>query len=198
MERVIGMDVGPFCLAFELTDVRQILEMGGPGAELDPRALGVAPISLAEALGQPKTTEHPALLLLDGTMGPQLCSVCRLRGILPEALRVPFPDAAALKWPGLIKRAITTDAHDDVFFVLDKVVLMEVLQTHLDRTDALETTSGYADVPLVDESPTATHDDDFDESEFGDDAFHHPHPTTTEVAAIDAAIVDDDDDGGGS
>ncbi|MCP4503768.1 MAG: hypothetical protein GY822_27905 [Deltaproteobacteria bacterium] len=135
MERYIGMEVGPYRLAFVLTDVRQILEMGGPGAGIDPRALGVTPVSLAAALGQETTTKQPALLLLDGEIGPILCSVCRLRGIRRMAQCFPFPTTAALLWPGLIRNAITTLDDDDLYFVMDKVVLVAIIQQFLGDGD---------------------------------------------------------------
>ncbi|HEY1099239.1 MAG TPA: hypothetical protein VGF99_09930, partial [Myxococcota bacterium] len=90
-ERYLGADAGPFRLALPLSSVRQILDVGGGDAPLDPRSLGVTPISLAELLGAKPTSTKPAVLLFDGTADPVVLTCCGLRGVIDAAAPQPLP-----------------------------------------------------------------------------------------------------------
>ncbi len=108
VERTLAVQAGPCRLAIPLTSVRQILDAGGETASApeDPRALGVAPTSLARVLDLQPAPGRPALLLFDSHLGPVLISVCRLDGIVDAHERFELPATAPIRWPGLLSHGI--------------------------------------------------------------------------------------------
>ncbi len=152
--RHIALSAGPFKVALPLISIRQLLDMGGEKsfAPMDPRALGVAPISLARLLGEEPSTSRPALLLFDGHTGPVLLTACTLDGIFePKPADIaPLPKAVAVRWPDLIKGTVRHEAA--VRLVLDPHVLMgvvEVRQAELAEDDPAA--AALFDVPAGDE-----------------------------------------------
>lgn len=140
--RYIALTAGPFKVALPLVSVRQLLDTGGERslAPLDPRALGVAPISLARLLGAAPSTDRPALLLFDGHEGPVLLTACVLGGIFEpkeeDELR-PLPPSVAVRWPDLIRGTLR---HEGAMrLVLDPHVLMGVVEV---RAPELEPSKG--------------------------------------------------------
>lgn len=139
--RFIALTAGPFKVALPLVSVRQLLDAGGERsfAPMDPRALGVAPISLARLLGETPCTERPALLLFDGHTGPVLLTACVLGGIFePKDGEIrPLPPSVAVRWPDLIRGTVR---HEGAMrLVLDPHVLMGVVEV---RAQELELDDG--------------------------------------------------------
>ena len=136
-ERYLGVDAGPFRLALPLSSVRQILDVGAGEASLDPRALGVEPVSLAVLLGASPTSERPAVLLFDGTAEPVVLTCCGLRGVVDADTPHPLPSTVACRWPGLLKGTI--DDANRLALVLDPHVLMGLLEglTNTNSSDAV-------------------------------------------------------------
>lgn len=103
--RYLALLAGPFRLALPLSIVRQILEVGGDAkgshAPTDPRALGVAPVTVARLLGEEPLSAPPALFLCDGHLGPVLLAPCALLGVFDAGPPVPLPPTVACRWPGL-------------------------------------------------------------------------------------------------
>lgn len=142
-ERYLGADAGPFRLALPLSSVRQILDVGAGDASLDPRALGVEPISLATLLGAEPTSTRPAILLFDGTAEPVVLTCCRLRGVIDAPAPRPLPRTVACRWPGLLRG--TLDGGDSVgglggpgalgglILAIDARVLMGLVEGAADR-----------------------------------------------------------------
>lgn len=126
-ERYLGADAGPFRLALPLSSVRQILDVGGGDAPLDPRSLGVTPISLAELLGAKPTSTKPAVLLFDGTADPVVLTCCGLRGVIDAAAPQPLPQTVACRWPGLLRG--TVDDGGGLCLALDARVLMGLVES---------------------------------------------------------------------
>ena len=129
-ERFLGLRAGLFPVSLPLVSVRQILDMGGAtgSAPTDPRALGVAPVSLAKVLGATPDAERPALLLLDGKSGPLLLSADALDGVLDATQVTPLPPSVGIRFPGLLRGLIS---HDTMRLVLDPDVLAEVVEIRL-------------------------------------------------------------------
>lgn len=146
IERTLAVHAGTCRLAIPLTSVRQILDAGGETASApeDPRALGVAPTSLARVLDLEPAPGRPALLLFDSHLGPVLISVCRLDGIVDTDERLELPATAPIRWPGLLSHGILApdapgdEAERSVVFVLDPVVLIGVIEAaQIDDDEAL-------------------------------------------------------------
>lgn len=125
-ERYLSTDAGPFRLALPLSSVRQILDVGGGDTSLDPRALGVEPISLAELLGASPTSTRPAVLLFDGTADPVVLTCCGLRGVVDADAPRPLPRTVACRWPGLLRGTI--DDGGILALALDARVLMGLVE----------------------------------------------------------------------
>jgi hypothetical protein len=106
VERNLGVDAGPYRLALPLSSVRQILDVGAGDAPLDPRSLGVEPISLATLLGAAPTSSRPAVLLFDGTAAPVVLTCCGLRGVIDAPAPRALPRTVACRWPGLLRGTI--------------------------------------------------------------------------------------------
>ncbi len=108
MNRYLAVDAGPFALALPLSAVRQILDMGGSqqGAALDPKVLGVVPVSLAALLHATPSSSRPALLLLDNESGATLLSVCALHGVFDGDTPVALPSTVACRWPALLSGVV--------------------------------------------------------------------------------------------
>lgn len=127
--RFIALTAGPFKVALPLVSVRQLLDTGGERsfAPTDPRALGVAPVSLARLLGEAPRSDRPALLLFDGPTGPVLVTACVFGGIFePKADVRPLPPTVAVRWPDLIRGTLV---HEGAMrLVLDPNVLMGVVE----------------------------------------------------------------------
>lgn len=138
--RFIALTAGPFKVALPLVSVRQLLDTGGERslAPLDPRALGVAPISLARLLGASPCTERPALLLFDGHTGPVLLTACVLGGIFePKEGEIrPLPPSVAVRWPDLIRGTLRHEGA--LWLVLDPHVLMGVVEVRAEELEARE------------------------------------------------------------
>lgn len=115
-QRYLGVDAGPFRLALPIETVRQILDVGGAqaSAPTDPRALGVAPVSLARLLGARPREGRPAFLLFDGHSGPVLLSTCVLGRVIDAGAPRPLPRTVACRWPGLIRGVIDDAVLDTV------------------------------------------------------------------------------------
>jgi hypothetical protein len=134
MGRYLAVDAGPFALALPLSSVRQILDVGGDQATApsDPRALGVAPISLAHLLGAQPRSERQGLLLFDGLTGPVLLSTCALQGVFDAAEPRPLPETVACRWPGLVTGLVRTPGSDaaaeTVRLALDARFLMGLVE----------------------------------------------------------------------
>lgn len=128
-ERYLGVAAGPYALALPLLTVRQILDVGGASstAPTDPRALGVAPISLAALLDKPAQPGRPGLLLFDGHTGPVLLSVCELSGVFDAPPPLPLPGTVSCRWPGLIRGVLANEANR-LRLVLDPRVLMGLVE----------------------------------------------------------------------
>lgn len=126
--RHIALTAGPFKVALPLVSIRQLLDMGGERsfAPMDPRALGVAPISLARLLGEAPISERPALLLFDGHTGPVLLTACTLDGIFEPERLDPLPPTVAVRWPDLVKGTVREQSL--LRLVLDPHVLMGVVE----------------------------------------------------------------------
>jgi hypothetical protein len=127
-ERYLALTAGPFPIALPLSAVRQILDVGGDQAEapLDPRALGVQPISLARLLGAEPLPKRPALLLFDGHIGPVLLSACTMSGVLDGTPPRPLPRTVACRWPGLVRGLVDDGARPRL--ALDTRVLMGLVE----------------------------------------------------------------------
>jgi hypothetical protein len=126
MERYLQAIAGPFRLALPLSSVRQILDVGGGNTSLDPRALGVEPISLAVLLGAEPTSTQPAVLLFDGTADPVVLTCCALHGVVDADAPRPLPRTVACRWPGLLRGTIAAD--DGVMLAIDARVLMGLVE----------------------------------------------------------------------
>ena len=128
-ERYLGVEAGPYSLALPLLTVRQILDVGGASstAPTDPRALGVAPISLAGLLDKPAQGARPGLLLFDGHSGPVLLSVCGVGGVFDAPAPRPLPKTVACRWPGLLRGVLALEA-GALRLVLDPRVLMGLVE----------------------------------------------------------------------
>lgn len=128
-ERYLGVAAGPYSLALPLLTVRQILDVGGAASTVptDPRALGVAPISLAALLDKPPQPGRPGLLLFDGHSGPVLLSVCGVTGVFDAPAPSPLPKTVACRWPGLIRGVLASEAGRQRL-VLDPRVLMGLVE----------------------------------------------------------------------
>ncbi|MCC7109181.1 MAG: hypothetical protein IT382_07835 [Deltaproteobacteria bacterium] len=128
-ERYLGVAAGPYSLALPLLTVRQILDVGGSSsmAPTDPRALGVAPISLAGLMDKPPLPGRPGLLLVDGHSGPVLLSVCGVSGVFDAPPPLPLPKTVACRWPGLV-RGVLGSAAGQRRLVLDPRVLMGLVE----------------------------------------------------------------------
>ena len=125
-ERYLDADAGPFRLALPLSSVRQILDAGGGNTSLDPRTLGVTPISLAELLGATPTSTRPAVLLFDGTADPVVLTCCGLRGVIDAAAPRPLPKTVACRWPGLLRGTI--DDGTGIVLAIDARVLRGLVE----------------------------------------------------------------------
>lgn len=128
-ERYLGVTAGPYALALPLLTVRQILDVGGASsmAPSDPRALGVAPVSLATLLEKPPCAGRPGLLLFDGHLGPVLLSVCGVSGVFGAPAPTPLPKTVACRWPGLIRGVLAREGRE-LCLVLDPRVLMGLVE----------------------------------------------------------------------
>jgi hypothetical protein len=138
--RYIGIEAGVFRVALPVTEVRQILDVGGAqrSSPFDPRALGVTPISLAALLGHAESSESPALLLFDGTDGPLVLSACRLFGVFSGPEPNPLPSSVPTRWPGLVRGSVRGEAEgyapgveslgEAWYLVLDLNVLFGMLE----------------------------------------------------------------------
>jgi len=137
-ERYLGADAGPYRLALPLSSVRQILDVGAGDASLDPRALGVEPISLATLLGAEPTSSRPAILLFDGTAEPVVLTCCRLRGVIDAPSPRPLPRTVACRWPGLLRGTLDgvdgVDGIDGLILAIDARVLMGLVEGVADRS----------------------------------------------------------------
>jgi hypothetical protein len=139
-ERLLALRAGPYRVCLPLTSVRQILDMGGAkaSAPLDPRALGVMPVSLARVLGAEPTSDRPALLLLDGISGPLLLSACELGEVLDAAAIAPLPPTVTIRFPGLLRGTIS---HHGARLVLEPDVLAavtDIRMLEIERAEARE------------------------------------------------------------
>ncbi len=126
MLRYLGANAGPFRLALPLSSVRQILDIGAGETPLDPRALGVRPISLAKLLGAAPTSSRPAVLLFDGTSDPVVLTCCSLAGVIDAQAPTPLPRTVAVRWPGLLQGTLMLD--DGVRLAIDARVLMGLVE----------------------------------------------------------------------
>lgn len=136
-QRYLALDAGPFRVSLPLISVRQILDLGGDKgrAPMDPRALGVMPVSLARVLGAEPLQDRPALLLLDGKSGPLLLSVCRLGGVAGVARLEPLPPTVTVRYPRLLQGIIV---YEGMRFVLEPDVLAAVVEERLRELDEEE------------------------------------------------------------
>ncbi len=125
-ERFLLATAGPFRLALPLSSVRQVLDMGA--SSLDPRAYGVAPISLAKLLGKEPVSQTPAVLLFDGTHAPVVLTCCGLRGVVDAKAPAPLPRTVACTWPGLLRGMIHEGGA--LTLVLDPAVMMGLVEGH--------------------------------------------------------------------
>ena len=126
MQRYLGANAGPFRLALTLSSVRQILDIGAGEASLDPRALGVRPISLAKLLGAMPTSSRPAVLLFDGTSDPVVLTCCGLAGVIDAPSPEPLPQTVAVRWPGLLQGTLSVE--DGLRLAIDARVLMGLVE----------------------------------------------------------------------
>lgn len=135
-QRYLAVRAGPFRLALPLEAVRQILDVGGAQASApsDPRALGVAPLSLARLLGSEPGPHRPALLLFDGLSGPALLSTCVLGNVIDADAPRPLPRTVACRWPGLVRGVLEDEPRTKggLRLVLDPRVLMGLVEAASD------------------------------------------------------------------
>jgi hypothetical protein len=129
-ERVLAVIAGSFRLAVPLTFVRQILDAGGPFGEapLDPKAIGVEPVSLARVFGDAPRVVRPALLLVDGVSGPLLVAVCAIEGVIDIDGVAPLPATVLTRWPGLLRGTIERAG---IVLVIDPETLVGVIEAEL-------------------------------------------------------------------
>jgi hypothetical protein len=129
-ERVLAVVAGSYRLAVPLTFVRQILDAGGPlgQAPLDPRELGVEPVSLARVFGDAARAVRPALLLVDGVSGPLLLACCSIEGVIDIDEVTPLPDTVLTRWPGLLRGTIEKGG---IVLVVDPETLVGVIEAEL-------------------------------------------------------------------
>lgn len=136
-ERLLALVAGTFRLAVPLTFVRQILDAGGGHGDpaLDPRALGVEPVSLAVVLGDAPRGSRPALLLVDGVSGPLLLACCAIDGVLDIDAVTPLPNTVLTRWPGLLRGTITRqdDGSGALVLVVDPETLVGVIEAEQRR-----------------------------------------------------------------
>ncbi len=149
MHRYLGANAGPFRLALPLSSVRQILDVGAGDTPLDPRALGVRPISLAKLLGAEPTSTRPAVLLFDGTSDPVVLTCCSLAGVIDAPPPLPLPKTVAVRWPGLLQGTLDTDG--GLRLALDARVLMGLVEQA--DADAIEDHSHLAHQPRSPRQP---------------------------------------------
>jgi hypothetical protein len=125
--RFLALRAGPFRVALPLTAVRQILDMGGATATtpLDPRSLGVAPVSLARVLGAEPTSEHPALLLFEGSHGPLLLTADALEGVVDAPAPRPLPSTVSMRFPALVAGTVE---HEGLLLAFDPATLVDVVE----------------------------------------------------------------------
>jgi hypothetical protein len=128
-ERVLVVDAGPYALALPLRCVRQILDLGGAQstAPVDPRALGVTPISLAELLGAEPLTDRPGLLLVDGPTGPVLLMACKTGSVYDASALWPLPQTVVVRFGGLLRGVLLLDRPR---LLLDPVILLGLVEAH--------------------------------------------------------------------